>query len=99
MLYERWRNIAAERRDDLALRDLASGRRWTFGQLFAAGEACNAPPGDIVCPQGHSPDFIFSLLSAWREKKIVCPLESGQSAPKVPLPPGDCVHLKWTSAT
>ncbi len=37
MLYERWRKIATERRDKLALRDAASGRRWTFGELFAAG--------------------------------------------------------------
>jgi len=36
MLYERWRQITVERRDELALRDGASGRRWTFGELFAA---------------------------------------------------------------
>ena len=44
MLYERWRQIASERRDQLALRDAASGRRWTFGELFAAADG--APVSD-----------------------------------------------------
>jgi len=39
MLYERWRQIALERRDKFALDDPASGRRWTFGELFAAGDS------------------------------------------------------------
>jgi long-chain acyl-CoA synthetase len=99
MLYERWHNIADARRNDLALRDLASGRRWTFAQLFAEGEARQTDPGEIICPQGHSPEFIFSLLSAWRSRKIVCPLESGQSLPDFPPPPKGCAHLKWTSGT
>jgi long-chain acyl-CoA synthetase len=99
MLYERWRTIAEERRDDLALRDLACGRRWTFGQLFAAGEAQATAGREIVCPQGHSADFILSLLSAWRDGKVACPLEVGQAPPEVALPPEGCVHLKWTSAT
>jgi acyl-CoA synthetase (AMP-forming)/AMP-acid ligase II len=116
MLYERWRQIASERRDQLALREAASGRRWTFGELFAAGdgapntasacsESANAPrrdpalPSKLAFPQGHSPDFILSLLAAWREGKVVCPLESRQTPPQVPEPPPACVHLKSTSAT
>src|ERR1022692_3972889 len=99
MLYERWHNTVDARRNDLALRDLASGRRWTFAQLFAAGEARPTDPGEIACPQGHSPEFIFSLLSAWRLGKIVCPLESGQTLPDFPPPPKNCAHLKWTSGT
>ena len=116
MLYERWRKIASERRDQLALRDAASGRRWTFGELFAAGDG--APNSDsarfqvsnspnqssalrsrLAFPQGHSPDFILALLAAWREGKVVCPLEAGQFPPQVPEPPPACVHLKSTSAT
>jgi acyl-coenzyme A synthetase/AMP-(fatty) acid ligase len=99
MLYERWRNIAVERREDLALHDLASGRRWTFAQLFAAGEAQESREDGMVCPQGHSAAFILSLLSAWRERRVACPLESGQAPPKLARPPGGCVHLKGTSAT
>ena len=106
MLYERWLEIAAERRNELALRDFASGRRWTFGELFAAGENWKGTPaagpaslGAIVFPQGHSPEFIFNLLAAWRENKVVCPLETGQSPPEISRLPKNCVHLKSTSAT
>jgi acyl-coenzyme A synthetase/AMP-(fatty) acid ligase len=98
-LYARWRDLAAERRADFALRDLASDRHWTFAQLFAAGETWETDERDTICPQGHSPDFIFSLLSAWRTGKVACPLDAGQTAPMMASPPAGCVHLKWTSAT
>jgi acyl-coenzyme A synthetase/AMP-(fatty) acid ligase len=98
-LYESWQKTANARRNDLALRDVASGRRWTFGQLFAAGEAQRADAGEIICPQGHSPEFIMSLLSAWRLGKAACPLEAGQMLPDIAPPPEGCVHLKLTSGT
>ncbi len=97
MLYERWRKISFERRDEMALRDIASGRAWSFGELFAAGE--KEETGDVVYPQGHSPEFIIQLLGAWRECNIVCPLEPGQSSPQISTPPENCVHFKTTSAT
>jgi len=99
MLYQRWRDIANERRHELALHDLSSGQRWTFAQLRATAESWPCVEGNVVCPQGHSAAFICSLLSAWRAGKVVCPLESGQTAPNVTLPPEGCVHLKWTSGT
>jgi long-chain acyl-CoA synthetase len=99
MLYERWRKISAERRDEIALRDFTSGKRWTFGELFAAGEKEKNGAPDTVFPQGHSPEFILQLLAAWRENKIACPLEPGQSPLEISLPPENCVHLKSTSAT
>jgi len=76
MLYERWKKISADRRNETALRDFASGRRWTFGELFSEGEK-NKANGEIIFPQNHSQEFIFQLLAAWRENKIVCPLEPG----------------------
>src|SRR5664279_3322031 len=105
MLYERWRKIAAERRDEIALSDFASGKRRTFGELFAAGERQKTGPTGMVFPQGHSPEFIFELLAAWRENKISCPLEPGQGKPgSCPGQPVRClarpiVQLKSTSAT
>jgi long-chain acyl-CoA synthetase len=99
MLYERWRKIAAERRGQPALCDTASGRRWTFGELLVAGETRSIGPGGTAFPQGRSPEFILDLLAAWRENKIVCPLEPGQTPPQIPLPPAGCIHLKCTSAT
>jgi acyl-CoA synthetase (AMP-forming)/AMP-acid ligase II len=81
------------------LRDLPSGQCWTFAELFAAGEARPADERELICPQGHSPEFILSLLAAWRLGKTVCPLESGQTLPDFARPPASCVHLKWTSGT
>lgn len=99
MLYDLWCNVAAARRGELALHDAASGRRWTFGELLAAGEVYAASAGSMVFPQGHTPEFILTLLAGWRDEKIVCPLEPGQSLPAVSPPPLPCVHLKTTSAT
>ncbi len=99
MLYERWCHIADAVRSEVALNDLASGRRWTFGELRAAGETRVAGDSALVFPQGHSPEFLLDLLAAWRAGKVVCPLEPGQSPPSVPPPPASCIHLKTTSAT
>jgi long-chain acyl-CoA synthetase len=99
MLYERWRKISVERWDAIALSDLASGRNWSFGELFIAGEKDKTGTAGPVFPQSHSPKFIFDLLAAWRENKVACPLEAGQSPPEIPPPPANCIHLKSTSAT
>lgn len=98
MLYERWRKISLERRNEMALRDFASGRCWTFGELFAAGESRPTMNGRFVFPRGQSPEFIFDLLAGWRENRISCPLEPQQTPPSG-TPPGNWVHLKSTSAT
>jgi long-chain acyl-CoA synthetase len=99
MLYGRWRQIAQERGHGLALRDLAAGREWSFAELAAQAEAAPAGGGPVVYPQGHSAEFIFAVLRAWRENIVACPLEPDQQLPKVPVPPPPCCHLKTTSAT
>jgi long-chain acyl-CoA synthetase len=81
MLYDLWRNVATQRRDQLALREAASGRAWTFGDLFTVGEAIRVGAGEFVFPQGQSAEFILAVLAAWRAGKIVCPLERGQPPP------------------
>ncbi|MGA2787929.1 MAG: hypothetical protein ABSF60_10410, partial [Verrucomicrobiota bacterium] len=105
MLYERWRKIAGEHRNEIALRDFASGQRWTFAKLFAAGEAQTIGRAGTVFPQGHAPEFILDLLAAWRENRMACPLEPGQGGASVlagrlvsSLAPS-IVHFKSTSAT
>ena len=99
MLYERWRQIARDNRNELALCDLAGGRQWTFGQLDAQTENGTTTAAAVACPQGVSAEFIFTVLAAWRAGKAVCPLEAGQTPLSFgPLPRG-CVHLKTTSAT
>lgn len=90
----------------MALRDAASGRHWTFSELFAAGANKKISSDTAIFPQGHSPEFILQLLAGWREDQFICPLEPGQPPPAVrsqisdlksQIP--DCVHLKTTSAT
>ena len=99
MLYERWCQIAAEHRRELALRDAASGRRWTFAELKADAESLPAGDGRIIHPRGHGPGFVLAVLAAWRSGKVVCPLEPEQAARKFLEPPANCIHLKTTSAT
>jgi len=99
MLYERWRKVAAERRGEIALRDFASGRRWTFAELAARGEVRSVDLAGLVFPTGSAPEFVFDLLAAWRESRVVCPLESGQAPPAILAPPAPCIHLKSTSGT
>ncbi|MCU0786260.1 MAG: hypothetical protein MUF81_19880, partial [Verrucomicrobia bacterium] len=81
MLYELWRTVATQRREQLALRDLASGWQLTFGDLFTAGEAIRVGATDFVFPQGQSAEFVLAVLAAWRTGKIVCPLERGHKPP------------------
>ena len=99
MLYERWKMISGEFRNEIALHDFASGQRWTFSELFAAGDKTSRGPSGAVFPQGNSPDFIIELLAAWRDGRVACPLEAGQIQPDFPPPPDRCCHLKFTSAT
>lgn len=96
MLYERWRQIAQECRDEVALHDLGRGERWTFAQLAAAGEK-DSGPSKIVFPRGQ--DFVFTLLRAWHSGKIACPLEKDQPTPRFERLPDGSAHLKTTSAT
>ncbi len=102
MLYERWCQIAGERANELALRDAASGRCWTFAELKAAEERWSETPSvdcGAVFPHGSGPEFVLAVLAAWRSQRNVCPLEPDQVAPQFPRPPAGCVHLKITSAT
>jgi long-chain acyl-CoA synthetase len=99
MLYERWRQVAQDTRNELALREIATGRAWTFGELARLAEGPLAPEQKVVYPQGHSAAFVLAVLQAWRWGAVVCPLEPDQAPPRVSLPPAPCCHLKLTSAT
>jgi long-chain acyl-CoA synthetase len=99
MLYERWQKVVHERRNEVALRDLASGRSWTFAQLNRESETPLPDNSAVVFPQGHSPEFIFAVLRAWRWGRVVCPLEPHHQPLAVSLPPAPCCHLKVTPAT
>ena len=98
MLYERWREIARDFSDEIALRDLPSARQWTFAQLeSAAQEPESSQPA--IFPRGRSAEFVLSVLRAWRHGQVVCPLEGAQMPPDFPPLPANIVHLKISSAT
>jgi long-subunit acyl-CoA synthetase (AMP-forming) len=99
MLYERWRQVAQDFKNEIALHDVASGDSWTFARLAKVVESCDRPNQNIVFPKSITPEFIFSVLQAWRFKKTVCPLDSGQTPPSFTQLPAEIVHLKMTSAS
>ena len=98
MLYSTWKEIARAGGGELALIDLATGRQWTFAQLEAEGEA-RAAEETIIYPSGTGSEFVFDVLRGWRNERVICPLDQGQSAPWLPALPGEWVHLKTSSGT
>ncbi len=100
MLYQRWRQIVRERAGECALRELSSGRQWTFAEMARLAEDAPAASQPMAFPGGHDAGFVLAVLQAWRSNAVVCPMEAGQTtAPAVSLPPARCIHLKTTSAT
>lgn len=99
MLYDSWLRISEVHANTLALRDLATGRCWTFAQLRALVEESAESQGKPVFPSGNSAHFVIQVLKAWRSHQIVCPLECGQTEPAVEQIPENIIHLKSTSAT
>src|SRR6266700_2433455 len=99
MLYERWREVAGVRQDELALYDAGSDRRWTFGQLALQTEAVPLSSQSLAFPQGTTAEFVFTVLRAWRAGEVVVPLEAEQNPPAFTVLPPGIVHVKTTSAT
>src|SRR5215469_16427908 len=100
MLYDRWRQIARTHPREIALRDLASNRQWTFHELDLAAGPSQGNGQKFAFPTGSSAEFVLGVLRGWRAGQIVCPVEADQKAPELPatLPP-EIVHLKTTSGT
>ncbi len=87
------------RKNEIALCDLASGRCWTFAQLNEEAEKPLPGKPAMVHPQGNSPEFVLSVLRAWRERVVVCPLDAHHQPLAVSPPPWPCCHLKTTPAS
>jgi long-chain acyl-CoA synthetase len=98
MLYERWCEIAREYHNDIALCDLPSQRQWTFAELDAAAQTARES-ARIAFPRGTDAEFVISVLRAWRQGQITCPLEANQATPTAIDVPSHIAHLKLTSAT
>src|SRR5437588_3412263 len=99
MLYEKWREIAQEHRNQMALCEPGTGRRWTFAQLAQQSEQIDSAPAGVYYPKGIDADFVFAVLQAWRAQRVVCPLEGDQNPVALSGLPEGIVHLKTTSAS
>jgi acyl-CoA synthetase (AMP-forming)/AMP-acid ligase II len=99
MLEERWRSVVARHPDELAVHDAASGTSWSFAQLAAAADALPGLSGPIAFPTGNTPNFLLTVLRAWRTGLPLCPLETGQTPPELAQLPSWVAHLKLTSGT
>jgi acyl-CoA synthetase (AMP-forming)/AMP-acid ligase II len=100
MLYELWRKIARDGGDRLALLDLADGRRWSYQELAGKVERRQPEASCISFAVGAGAEFVSDVLIAWRDDRVLCPLDPGRQPPSITeqLPSG-IVHLKTTSAT
>src|SRR5690349_20632126 len=99
MLYEIWRATAERFGREIALTDAGSGQRWSFRELALQEERLIKSDDLVRFPQGHSVNFVLTLLNAWRHGKLACPLEISQSAPPLENLPTGCIHLTTTSAS
>src|SRR5258708_19557922 len=100
MLYERWLKVSRAHLNEIALRDVATGEEWSFGQLARVAELEGGNDRAIAFPRGSGPEFIFGVLEAWRRGQVACPLETEQAVPLFPIrPPDSILHLKTTSPT
>ena len=99
MLYELWQRVSCEHAAAVALTDWRTRRRWTFGELAKAAEQGGPLEGRFAFPHGNGPEFILTVLNAWRISAVLCPLEPGQAPPELENLPRGIVHLKTTSAT
>jgi long-chain acyl-CoA synthetase len=99
MLYERWQKIVRDRPNDIALRELASERCWTFAEVDMESEKPLAGNSPMVHVRGSSPEFIFTVLRAWRNRAVVCPIEAHHQPLAITPPPWPCCHLKTTPAS
>ena len=99
MLYERWRQIAREHANDVAVHDVAGKERITFSALASEIDRAPAPQEAVLFPQKHDLDFVRTVLLGWKHGRTVCPIEQGHVAPIEGTAPANAAHLKLTSAT
>lgn len=114
LLHEIWKATVDGHRTETALFEPGTGRHWTFQALdraserdFLGGETGAVFPSGagLAFPRGRSAEFVLSVIKAWREGLVLCPVEEGAAARNVldlwAANPGptEARHLKLSSGT
>jgi acyl-coenzyme A synthetase/AMP-(fatty) acid ligase len=98
-LYQQWLTVAATRGGDIAIRELASRRDWSFAKLRELAEqAPTAPPVLHTTAKGLA--LVIDVLRAWRAGSVLVPDDGSARVPppRSLLEPEIC-HLKVTSGS
>ncbi len=98
-LYARWLSVAATRDTEMAVRELTSGREWSFADLRDL--ARTAPPSPaILYSTARGIDLILDVLRTWRDGTVLVADDGSGGGPpsRWVVEPGIC-HLKITSGS
>jgi acyl-coenzyme A synthetase/AMP-(fatty) acid ligase len=98
-LYHQWLTVAAARGAEIALRDLASGREWSFAGLRDMAQ--QGPPSPAVLHStARGVGLVFDVLKTWRDGTVLLADDgSGMAAPPREVLGHEICHLKITSGS
>lgn len=97
-LYHQWLTVAAVCGTEIALRELASGREWSFAQLQELGAQAPASP-PVLHSTARGFALVIDVLRAWRDGAVLVPDDgSGMVPPRAGFGREFC-HLKVTSGS
>lgn len=100
-LYERWLETCAENRGAWAIREEATGKSWTFGELDEAVQTLPRLEKGLQVPAavgGNASMFVLKTLQAWRDGAALLPTEGAVDWKQGSVPEG-VVHIKTTSGS
>lgn len=101
-LYERWLETCAENRRAWAIREVATGKEWRFGEL---DEAVRGLPtlekGSrvSVSVEGGAVAFVLRTLQVWRDGAVLVPVERAEGGQGLGPVSEGVVHVKTTSGS
>jgi acyl-coenzyme A synthetase/AMP-(fatty) acid ligase len=99
MLYDLWRQVVAECSSDRAVFDSETNRWLSFSELDVQAGKVSTGSDRIVFGSGNNVSFLLQVVAAWRDGKVLCPLDSNFPVGIQFSIPSEVVHLKTTSAT
>ncbi len=98
-LYHQWLAVAAARGTEIAVRELADGREWSFARMRDV--AHQGPPSPAVLHStARGVGLLFDVLKTWRDGTVLMADDgSGMAPPPREMLGRECCHLKITSGS